>query len=500
MYQDRDFDFAQKAPWNGAELTQDLQLETVCKAMAAGNELFHDVARTALLAGLDNGPDIMLYRQTVLRDCLQNPAVVRSLYALAVDAVDAGSRRSWGPSVAYPPSILSGAVETLQMLLGTLGKLRAIADEDAGKFASPGFQQLFARVKGEISNEYLAEIEETLRELRFRGGVLIGAKLGRGNKGTGYLLRKPNKKRSWIKRAFGSLPGSYTFRVGDRDESGRRALGELNSRGVNLVANAAAQSAEHILSFFVMLQAELAFYLGCVNLRDRLAEIGEPVCFPVPAPAGERRLTCEGLYDMSLALAMGQPVVANDLKADGRNLIVVTGANKGGKTTFLRSVGISQVMMHCGMFVPAHSFCASLCAGLFTHFKRKEDVTMESGKLDEELSRMSQIADHLTANSMVLFNEAFAATNEREGSEIARHIVTALVEKQVKVFYVSHLYQFAHTLYECRNEQTLFLRAGREADGTRTFKLIEGEPLETSYGEDLYDRIFATDPANRPPA
>jgi hypothetical protein len=54
---------------------------------------------------------------------------------------------------------------------------------------------------------------------------------------------------------------------------------------------------------------------------------------------------------------------------------------------------------------------------------------MKSGKFDEELSRMSDIADDMTSNSMVLFNESFAATNEREGSEIGRQIVCALSEK-----------------------------------------------------------------------
>jgi DNA mismatch repair ATPase MutS len=187
---------------------------------------------------------------------------------------------------------------------------------------------------------------------------------------------------------------------------------------------------------------------------------------------------------------MGQQVVANDINADNRSLIIVTGANKGGKTTFLRSVGLSQMMMHCGMFVPARSFSANLCSGLFTHFKRKEDVSMESGKLDDELNRMSQIADHLSANSLVLLNEAFAATNEREGSEIARQIVSALSERQVKLIFVSHLYQFAHGLYQERTNGTLFLCAERKTDGTRTYRLIEGEPLDTSYGVDLYNRIF----------
>jgi DNA mismatch repair ATPase MutS len=213
----------------------------------------------------------------------------------------------------------------------------------------------------------------------------------------------------------------------------------------------------------------------------------------VPAASGEYKFSAEGLYDISLALNMGQQVVANDINAGRKSLIIVTGANKGGKTTFLRSVGLSQMMMHCGMFVPARSFSANLCTGLFTHFKRKEDISLESGKLDDELNRMSQIVDHLTANSLVLFNEAFAATNEREGSEIARQIATALPEKHIKVIFVSHLYHFTNELYKERKDEALFLRAERHIDGSRTYKLSEGEPLETSYGIDLYNMIFTAD-------
>jgi DNA mismatch repair ATPase MutS len=115
---------------------------------------------------------------------------------------------------------------------------------------------------------------------------------------------------------------------------------------------------------------------------------------------------------------------------------------------------------------------------------------MKSGKLDEELNRMSDIVDQLTPNSTVLFSESFAATNEREGSEIARQIISALLEKSIKVFFVTHLYEFAHGFYDKKMENAIFLRAERQPDGGRTFKLSEGEPLQTSYGEDLYNKIF----------
>jgi DNA mismatch repair ATPase MutS len=115
---------------------------------------------------------------------------------------------------------------------------------------------------------------------------------------------------------------------------------------------------------------------------------------------------------------------------------------------------------------------------------------MKSGKLDEELGRMSVIVEALTSDDIVLFNESFAATNEREGSEIARQITSALLEKCIKVFFVTHLYEFAHSLYGKKMENSIFLRAERQTDGGRTFKLIEGEPLQTSYGDDLYTKIF----------
>lgn len=245
-----------------------------------------------------------------------------------------------------------------------------------------------------------------------------------------------------------------------------------------------------LMAFFKMLKTELAFYVGCTNLYEELTKIGEPICFPVPLSAENRRHSFSGLYDISLSLTMKKRVVSNDLNADRKDLFVITGANQGGKTTFLRSIGLAQLMMQSGMFVAAEKFSANICAGLFTHFKREEDDKMNSGKLDEELSRMSDIVDNVRKNSMILFNESFAATNEREGSEISRQIISALLEVGVKIFFVTHLYELSRSLYDKKLDNVIFLRAERKPDGKRSFKLVEDEPLKTSYGEDLYKKIF----------
>ena len=490
MYKDHDFDLQQKLPPNAQALTQDLELLTLFNAMALGDKFVFEVAKQAVLSSV-NDLDTIRYRQHTLQDCLKNPSIAREIYMIAVASIESERKNFWGLLSKYPAMVLHRSVEVLQMFVDMLKKLRHIADEHADTFESEGFTRFFAMLNTELGDDYFASVQQHLKALKFRDGVLMSAILGQGNQGTHYILRKPHdKKQGWIERLFAEKPLAYKFTIDDRDESGARALSDLKDRGINLVANALAQSTEHILSFFTMLRTELAFYIGCLNLQGQLAQRGEPLSFPRPLAPGERKHAFHGLYDVCLALTMEQGIVGNDVSASGKDLVLITGANQGGKSTFLRSIGLAQVMMQCGMFVPAESFCANVCESLFTHYKRKEDASMNSGKLDEELSRMSGIVDTITSNSMVLLNESFAATNEREGSEIARQIMCALLEKGIKVFFVTHLYEFAHSFYDKNMENALFLRAERQTDGIRTFKLLEGEPLQTSYGEDVYHKIF----------
>jgi DNA mismatch repair ATPase MutS len=494
MYKDADFDPRGKLPSNEPALTQDLALDTLFGAMALGDKFLFDVARRAILLGTTD-LDTILYRQSVLRDCMKNGAIVRDLHRIAIEAIESEKKSYWSYFSRHPGGILHRAVDVLQLLVDALRQLRALADDHAAGFESAGFSRFFTMLRDELGDEYFAFIEGHLETLKFRDGVIISARLGNGNKGRDYVLHKtPHGKWRWFKRIFSpKLPG-YTFRLHPRDEGGARALGELTDRGVNLVANALAQSTDHILSFFQMLRSELAFYVGCLNLSERLDAIGKPLCLPVPVAAGERKHSFSGLYDVCLSLRAREPVVGNDVTADDKNIVIITGANQGGKSTFLRSIGLAQLMMQAGMFVASDSLCCEVRGRLFTHYKREEDTNMESGKLDEELSRMSDIVDNINSSSMILFNESFAATNEREGSEIARQITTALIEKGVKVFFVTHLYDFAHAIYERKMDDALFLRAERQADGARTYRLTEGKPLETSYGKDLYDAVFAAEP------
>lgn len=489
-------------PWNAKALVRDLGLDTVFTVMARDDDLIFEVAGTAILTAAQNDVATIRYRQDILQDCLNHPAIVRKLYAIAVEAGQKGEKQHIGSLLMrYPDWLLRRLIEDLEAFLEPIEKLREVAHSHAEDFASEGWRRLFAAIREDLSKERLTRIKRRLMDLRFRNGVLISTDLGPGNKGMKYTLHLPPEKKAgritqfirvYLPRLFDRPPpDAHDFSIDPGDESGARALSGLRSRGIAIAANSLAQSADQVRDFFAMMQCELAFYVGCLNLHEQLAENAEPLSLPSPAAAETHRLSFRGLYDIGLALNRKQHVVGNDIDANGKDLVIVTGANQGGKSTFLRSVGLAQLMMQCGMFVPAESFCSSICDALFTHYEREEDVGMESGKFDEELARMNEIVDHITPYSMILFNESFAATNEREGSEIARQVSTALLERHIRMVFVTHLYEFARGIYGSKRSNVLFFRADRQADGTRTFKLIEGEPLQTSFGEDLYRRIFA---------
>lgn len=496
MYRDKDVDSQQAIPKNAGDLVNDLELDRLFDAMGAGDDFLRETAKASVLSSLRD-PSEIRYRQQVLSDCLQQPQSIRQVYLLAVEAIER-ERKIWGSFGRYPDSTLNRSVDVLELFVPLLKQLREIAERAAQDASSEGLERFFRMLMSELNDGYITTVEEHLERLNFKDGVRISAILGKGNKGTDYVLRMPpelrngwkDRLRRWAEKLSLAKPARLFYQVSDRDEAGMRALGEMKGRGISTVAIALTQSTDHILEFFKMLRAELGFYVGCLNLYDRLAEKGEHVCIPVVQPADTLRFSARGMYDACLSLGISESVVANDVEGDKKKLTLITGANRGGKSTLLRSIGLCQSMAQCGMFVPADSLEINVQHAIFTHFKREEDASMRSGKLDEELHRMSLIADQLSVGSMVLFNESFGSTNEREGSEIARQIVRALLERGIKICFVTHMFDLAESFYRMGSDDILFLRAERLESGARTFRLVEGAPLPTSFGEDLYRQIF----------
>jgi DNA mismatch repair ATPase MutS len=463
----------------GDALVADLELGRIFERMSNGDKVIYDVSQDIFLRPLQTA-DTIAYRHEVLADVRKNPDVVRKLYEITATT---DQIQKYFLSPTRLKETFKNAVELIKIYTKLLKNLREVADKSLSDFKSEGFRNLFTMLQKELTDSYFSEVDDIINEMNNVDNIMISAKLGQNLLSVDYTLRR-KEKGYWLRW---QMAPSFTADA-ERDPKEIDDLYLRRDRGILEATGVLAQSAMYLESFFEMLRKELAFYVGCLNLTEKMRKLGMPMCVPVLLPVGTRERAWHGLYDVSLALTKGTDVVGNDLDAKDKRLYIITGANQGGKSTFLRSMGQAQLMAQCGMPVGADSFTAPMCRSLASHFKREEDSFMNSGRLDEELTRMSEIVDSLEPGSMMLFNESLSSTNEREGSEILHQITQALVENGVEIFSVTHLYTFATSF--ANDTQTQFLRAQRLEDRERTFKILPGEPLATAFGEDLYQKIF----------
>ncbi|MCL5882077.1 MAG: DNA mismatch repair protein MutS [Candidatus Thermoplasmatota archaeon] len=476
-------------PWNSEDLEKDLDLETIYNAMADRDSYLFDVCRKTVLNSLKDRETIM-YRQDATRDAIENQALVRDIYTTIVNAVAEARKQHFWISRSNPEFVLHESISVLKIYLSALTKIREIGRSALPSLHSEGFRQLFTMIIQEFSEEYIDMVSKHLENLRFPMGIYVRGGIGIGNSLTGYTLVVPDvRPGKLMERITHIREPHYTYVLPDRDESGAQALAEMRTRSIRETSEIVSESAKNVLAFMDRLKEEVAFYLGCINLWNKLKFLGAKTSFPVPENDHKKGTIYENIYDVALSLRTDQTVVGNSLNAENDNIIFITGANKGGKSTLLRAIGQAQLMMQCGIFVAAESFSTYIASGLFTHFKREEDSGMIMGKFDEELSRMSTIIDHISAGSRLLFNESFSSTNVREGSELAMQIINALLDRGIKIVFVTHFNELAEAYIGDVHRPT-FLRAERLEDGTRTFRVIRADPIPTSFGYDIFQKVF----------
>jgi hypothetical protein len=154
LHPERDLDLEPRLPWQLRDLIDDdLELPRLYKAMAAEDEFLLDTAKKVVpLTVID--PDVIVYRQHVLADCLANCAVVRKMYDVAVDGVEVRRKVFLGGLMSRDPqAILRRSVRILELLTGNLKQLRSLCDQHAGQFRSTGFRQLLTMIGEQVSDD-----------------------------------------------------------------------------------------------------------------------------------------------------------------------------------------------------------------------------------------------------------------------------------------------------------------------------------------------------------
>ena len=476
-------------PWNSHDLVKDFELERLFNTMSAGDKELKEISMKIVLNPLRQLKTIG-YRQKVIEDSLKNSDIIREIYNKFKKSVLQAKEHHFWMGSSNPEYILHESVSILSTYIDTIEYVRDTLNRNYNKFDSSGFRSFIEFMLKYFDSDYIAEIRRRLSNLNFPRGIRVRGKIGEGNSITDYMLLEPNPMKHSLSRiSLRNRDRHYTYVLPERDEAGAQALSTMRRKAIIDVTNVLQDSAENVLVFINEIVKEIGFCVASINLHNAIESSSMPIVFPIPQDY-DGAMEIRELCDISLGIKLQRKPVGNSFSTDKLNLMIITGANGGGKSTFLRSLGQAQLLMQSGLFISAEFAKIPIVYAVFTHFKRGEDTEMNKGKFDEELNRMNLIVENLMSGSLVCFNESFAATNSIEGSEIAKQIIDALINKKIKVFFVTHLYELAAAYYDQRENWMLFMRAHRIDIESPPFKIIEGKPLPTSYGEDLYNSIF----------
>lgn len=524
----------------GKNTPTDLGLERLAKALSY-QQKYEKAVKNQLLQ-LCPDPAVIAYRQEMLQDFLDHPELVTQFSGFLPMLSRLRDYAEVRP--------LNGKEDTLHQTLGRLaelntylnlvGQMRQVLQSNLPQLQSSGLRDLAVLLDQIAAENAFQALSKSLPELvaRLNGipSITIGVNLDAELMPVEAVLLSINEKpfkgkgSSLLDKLMG---GAENQGIGPLHEVNHeyveafdrivklptrsdplmvplfRDLYEILKPAIAAIARSLRQYAQVQAGRLLLLEDEIAFYLGVVAFTRRLQAAGLPMCRPEILPVSERSARLEGMFNLLLAvhrLEAGQPaekLVLNEAMfgPEGR-IFILTGPNQGGKTVYTQAVGMAQLFFQAGMWVPAHKAALSPVDGIYTHFATEEEFNSRQGRLSEEAQHLGEIFKTLTRHSLVLLNESLSSTSPRESFYLSLDIVRALRLYEARAIFATHLHELADDLDKLNSEgesdsRVVSLVAGIEAeagvseaqDVTRTYQIKPGPPRGLSYAKGIAHRF-----------
>lgn len=463
-------------------------------------------------------PEVIKYRMDTFGDMLENESVSKTLNRLIPILGDIMELRRLEADSGDANSYLTSITE-IELYISSIDTLNEGLSEVRGNLHGKALTTLADRISELAGSEYYSQLNKKLSELTNRVrdiksvtiGVNLDAQLRPTEAGVLSINPQPFRSGDVIEKILrlNFKDDEYTCIAQlvpfgkKQNENQKTALSLAFNSAINDVYKSSLRSWKKIVQSYVLentdfllnLMPEIEFFVKGTEMLRRLRDRGYPLIKPDIFPMEDKVFAAKALYNPCVALKIDGQIVPNDLYFDeNATIYVLTGPNRGGKSVVTCALGLSQVMLQLGMFVPAEEAKISPVDAIFTHFPTGAEDTIDKGRLGEECDRLREIFEVVTPYSLVLMDESFSSTGAYEASYIAAEVLGALSHVGCRCLFSTHLHQLAAELDDinARAKETGdamidTLVAGMET-GQRSFKIYRRKPDGKSYARDIAEK------------
>lgn len=529
----------------------DLGIDFLCQKVTGKND--EQSIFMQFFSKMSGDPKTAQYRSDIFDDIFNNPEMSSQLIKV-LEHINYEKQYS-GFSGHYEES--DSAWELLHRLEEISDYIKSVEAIHecllTAKLKSQGMKNLKAHIDGIYSENGFAELKKDIQELKATTSdlksITVGINLNEKYEASGIGLISFNKKPFTKSSAI----GEFCSKITPKDSLNENADWDKNfkfhpitahnpdifeklismasindSRAENStyymdkIANVMIGSMVHKLKFVLNryvyipitnitdLIPEFIFYIRFAAYIKSMQEKGFTFCKPEIAQNANTRnihfMDAKGIYNFKLLSAFSETfgpadIVPNDLIFDDEHLAyILTGANRGGKTTITQAIGLLFVLAQAGIYVPGKSFVYNPVDSIFTHFPADEDKTMDLGRLGEECKRFRELYSGCTEKSLLLLNETYSTTSFEEGYFIAKDSVRAILAKGIRTIYNTHMHKLAFDIEEI-NESVKAVNSNapkaaslvvKASGGKRSFKVEIAPPEGVSFAHDIAEKYGVT--------
>lgn len=460
-------------------VSEDLHLEHILKNMI--NETKNGNLANYFYIPL-NDIDEIKYRHEIFMELEEKPSLFEGLRNFS-DEMDVVKRElRFSDKIEYKYNKEGWWLEALRKYITAVNKLNLFLSQI--EVSSKGLRDFYTYLKEYVESKKFIELKENFEKVRSALEELVYCLHIDGLKVMVYKYEEEDDKEyeDEIIKTFERFKG-IGYKEYDVKIPIRTGMDHVENEIINAVARLYPQHFELLdnlyTSYYQFLDRvidrfseEIKFYLDYLEFIKIFKEKGLKFCYPEVTKNKEDLYLYDG-FDFALSyekIRKDEPVIVNDFwVGEKERIIIVTGPNQGGKTTFARMFGQIHYFTKLGVPIPGTKAKIFLCDNIFTHFEREEKVQNLKGKLESDLWELKYILSSATSESLIILNETFSSATMSDAKFLAKNVIQKILDLDCYALYVAFIEELA---FMGEKVVSMVATVSKEDPSIKTFKII----------------------------